>query len=137
MILEELCTLLQTAGIGTSGSTLFKHALPAEGPVVANAPPQVALIEIGGLAPVRTLDVPKNRYEQPVVSIMTRGAPHGYQAARQKAQDAWEVLDGIANQTLSGVRYLWIEALRSPSWIRDDDLGRPLIGFDIRVARAL
>ena len=137
MVLEELALLLQTAGIGMSGSTLFKHALPADGPVAAQALPQVALIEIGGLAPVRTLEMPPSRYEQPVVSVVTRGAPHGYQAARQKAQDAWEVLDGVANQTLSGVRYLWIQALRSPFWVRDDPLGRPIIVFDIRIARAL
>lgn len=137
MILEELATLLQTAGIGTSGATLFKHALPAEGPVAANAAPQVALIEIGGMAPVRTLDMPPNRYERPVVSVVIRGAPHGYQAARQKAQDAWDVLDGIANETLSGARYLWIQAMRSPYWVRDDDLFRPILIFDIQCARAL
>ena len=137
MILEELSSLLQTAGVGVSGTTLFKHALPAEGPVASNAPPQIALIEIGGMAPVRTLEVPPSRYERPVISVVIRGAPHGYAAARQKAQDTWDVLDGIANQMLSGVHYLWIQSLRSPFWIRDDDLGRPLIVFDIQVARAL
>lgn len=137
MILEELSSLLQAAGIGTSSTTLFKHALPAHGPVATDDPPQVALIEVGGLAPVRTLEMPPSRYERPVISVVIRGAPHGYQAARHKAQEAWEVLDGRANETIGGTRYLWIEALRSVHWIRDDDLFRPLFVFDIQCARAL
>ena len=137
MILDELAAVLQAAGVGISGSTLFKHALPAPGPIVETAAPQIALIEVAGLAPVRSHDLPPARYEQPVVSIVTRGAPRGYAAARQKAQEAWEVLDGIGNQPLSGVMYLWIQAVRSPHWIRDDDLARALIVFDVRCARAL
>jgi hypothetical protein len=135
MLLDELAALLQAAGIGVSGQTLFRHALPLEGPLTSNDPPQVALIEVAGMEALRTQDA--QTVEQPVVSVMTRGAPHGYVAAREKAQEAWEVLDGVSNQVLSGVRYLWIFTDRSPYWLRTDDLARPLIAFAIRCARAL
>ena len=133
MILEELATLLQSAGLGP----IIRHALPAQGPSVEGAPPQIALVEMAGRGPVRSLESPPSRYERPVVVVLTRSAPYGYAAARQKAQDAWEVLDGISNQTLSGTRYLWIQALNSVHWIRDDDLARSILSFDVECARAL
>ena len=137
MLLDELASHLQSAGIGTVGTTLFKGALPLDTPHVAVQDALVALIETAGLPPVQTLEQPPSRYEQPVVQIVSRGVPYGYVHARQKAQDAWEALDGLGNVTLSGTRYLWIHALQSPFWLRSDELNRPVIVFSIRMARAL
>jgi hypothetical protein len=133
MLLDELATYLQAEGIGTLGTSLFKGSIPLSDAQDA----LVALIETPGLPPVRSHDMPPARYEQPVLQVATRGQPYGYAAARQKAQDAWDVLDGVANATLSGTLYLWIEALQSPFWLRTDDLERPLVVFNIRCARAL
>lgn len=133
-ILDEVATLLQTAGVGTVGSTIFKHALPLDHPATDASPPIIGLIEVPGLSPVRAHD---SKWEQPVLQVAVRGAPAGYAAARAKAQDAWNALDGVTNQALSGVQYLSIEALQSPFFLRTDDLGRPVIVFSIRCARGL
>ena len=95
----------------------------------------VALIETPGLPPVRTHDAA--RYELPVVQVVSRGMPYGYAAARQKAQAAWDVLDGVRNQTLGTTFYLWIDALQSPGGLGADENNRPVIVFSIRAARAL
>ena len=135
MLLDELGTFLQQAGIGTVGTTLFKGQLPMDAPAVAVQDALVALIETPGLPPVRTHDLA--RYEMPVIQVASRGVPYGYVTARQKAHDAWMALDGVRNQTLGSGFYLWIEALQSPWWLRSDELNRPVIVFSIRAARAL
>ena len=135
MLLDDLGSHLQNAGIGTLGTTLFKGSLPLDAPAVVIQDALVALIETPGLPPVRTHDL--GRYELPVVQIASRGAPYGYVAARQKAHDAWMALDGVSNQTLGSGFYLWIEALQSPWWLRSDELNRPVIVFSVRVARRL
>ena len=135
MILDELATHLQSAGVGTISSTLFKGSLPLDGAGTPDA--VVALLEVPGLPPVRTLASPPSRYEQPVVQVVVRGAQHGYAAARQQAQLAWEALDGLSNTTLSGVRYLWIACLQSPFLLRIDQFDRPVLVFTVRCARSL
>jgi hypothetical protein len=133
-ILDELGLFLQTAGVGSLGTTLFKGSLPLDHPLTDAAPPILAMIEVPGLPVVRAHD---SKFEQPVLQVAVKGAPFGYAAARLKAQEAWNVLDGVSNAVLSGVAYLWIEALQSPFWLRTDESNRPLIVFSIRVARAV
>ena len=84
---------------------------------------------------IRNYDL--NLYELPRLQIQTRGAPYGYPAARQKAQDAWEALEAVTNQVLSGITYLRIETQRSPYWLRTDDNNRPHLVFDVECSRVL
>lgn len=136
MLLDDLATHLQAAGLGTIGTTLFKGTLPMDPTPLASLDAIVALIETPGFPPVRSHDQPPSLYEQPVVQVLSRGVPHGYVGARQKAQAAWEALDGVSNQTLGTGFYLWIVAQRSPAWLRTDDLHRPVIEFAVRCARS-
>ena len=133
MLLDELGLYLHNAGIGALGTTLVRGPLPLETPGSPDA--LTALIEVPGMAPTRSHD--GTTYEQPVVQVLTRGNPHAYEATRMQAQQAWDALDGLSNQVLSGVLYLWIQALQSPWWLKTDDSWRPCIVFSIRVARAL
>jgi hypothetical protein len=135
MLLDELASLLQTAGVGTIGSSLFKGQIPLDTPTTVETA-LVALVEIPGLPPLRTHDTPPSRIGQPVVQVVSRGAPYGYVAARQKAQDAWLALDGVRNQTLSGTDYLFIQALHDPFLLKIDDLHRPYLVFSARCQRA-
>lgn len=135
-VLDQVGALLQAAGVGTLGSTLFLHALPLE-PLLPATAPIVALIEMPGGAPVRSHQAQTSRYEQPTLRVAIQGAPDGYAAARQVAQAAWEVLDGISNAVLSGGRYLAIEALQSPYCLRTDAMNRPTLAFNIRCKRSL
>jgi Bacteriophage minor capsid protein len=133
-LLDELGAYLQSHGVAAVGSTLFKGSFPLD--TLENTAPILALIEVPGLPPVRSHDVPVARYEQPVVQVATRGAPYGYPAARAAAQAAWDVLDGVQNTSLSGTFYLWLQALQSPYWLRTDDFQRPVLLFNVRCARA-
>jgi hypothetical protein len=130
MLLDELATYLQTTGVGVVGTTIFKGTIPLAGPDAL-----LALVEVPGMAPVLTHD--HTRYEQPVIQCVIRGAPHAYETARVTAQAAWAALDGVSNEALSGVDYLWITALQSVWYLRTDAFHRPHLVFTVRVARAL
>lgn len=135
MILEEVGTYLEAHGVGIIAQTLFLGSMPQDEPGTGGQDAIMALIEIPGMSSSRTHDLA--HYEQPVLQIATRGLPYGYPAARQKAQDAWALLDGLANTTLSGVFYLWALTMHSPFWLRTDELHRPYILFSVRFAKAV
>jgi hypothetical protein len=135
MILDEIANHLQAEGIGIIGQTLFMGSMPQDEPGTGGQDAIMALIEIPSRGPFRTHDL--TLLELPRLQIQTRGTPYGYPAARQKAQDAWEALEAVTNQVLSGVTYLRIEAQRSVSWLRTDDLQRPYLIFDIECSRVL
>ena len=138
MILDDLATVLQTAGVGTIGVSLFKGGVPLDNPLTGVQDTLVALIEVPGLPPVHVHTMQAATYEQPVVQIVTRGIPYGYAAARTLAQKAFNALDGLANAEHSdGTVYLWVQALQSPFFLRWDELARPLIGFNIRCAKSI
>lgn len=135
MVLDEIGAYLQAEGIGVIGSTLFLGSMPQDEPGTGGLDAVLAIIEIPSRPAVRNHD--KTLYELPRLQIQTRGTPYGYPAARQKAQDAWEALEAVTNQALSGVMYLRIEPLRSVFWLRTDDNNRPHLVFDAECARAL
>jgi hypothetical protein len=135
VLLDEVANYLQAEGIGIIGQTLFMGSMPQDEPGTGSQDAVMAVIEIPGQGPRVAHD--NTRYELPHLQIATRGAPYGYQAARQKAQDAWDALEGLANTPLSGTTYLLIEALQSPYFLRTDDLNRPHVIFNCRCARAL
>jgi Bacteriophage minor capsid protein len=134
MILDEVATLLQMAGVGTVGTTLFKGTIPLDTPATVETP-LLALLEVPGLPPLRTHD--GQRIGQNVLQVVSRGRAHGYEAARQQAQLAWLALDGVVNATVSGVVYLMIQALQDPFLLKIDDMHRPFVVFTIRCQRAV
>jgi Bacteriophage minor capsid protein len=135
MILDEIGAYLQAEGIGIIGQTLFLGSMPQDEPGTGAQDAVLALIEIPSRPPMRTHDL--TLLELPRLQVQTRGAPYGYPAARLKAQDAWNALEAVTNQMLSGITYLRIETQRSPYWLRTDDMLRPHLIFDIECARVL
>jgi len=135
MVLDEIGAFLEAEGVGIIGQTLFLGSMPQDEPGAGSQDAVMAVIEIPGQGPRKAHD--QTLYELPYLQIATRGSPYGYQAARQKAQDAWDALDGVANMALSGTTYLLIEALQSPYFLRSDDMSRPHIIFNCRCTRAL
>jgi hypothetical protein len=135
MILDEIALHLQAEGIGIIGQTLFMGSMPQDEPGTGGQDALVAVLEIPSRPPMRNHDLAI--LELPRLQIQTRGAPYGYPAARQKAQEAWEALEAVTNQVLSGVTYLRIEAQRSVYWLRTDDMNRPHLVFDVECHRVL
>lgn len=135
MLLDEIGAFLQAEGVGIVGQTLFLGSMPQDEPSTGSQDAVVAVIEIPSRPPMRNHD--KTLLELPRLQVQTRGAPYGYPAARQKAQDAWEALEAVTNQVLSGTTYVRIETQRSPYWLRTDDYNRPHLVFDAECSRVL
>jgi hypothetical protein len=132
-LLDDLGAYLATQGVGVLGSTLFLGSMP---PDIAATPNDelVAVIPIPGMASVHDLAAGPATFTQPFFQIVTRSTPHGFAAAMARAEAAFVALDGLHNLTLGGTFVLWVVALRSPYALRQDDLARHHIIFDIRCA---
>lgn len=135
-LLDELASYLQAEGLGTVGTTIYKGSFPLDTATTLDRP-VLALVEVPGFPPMRSHDSPPSRYEQPVVQVASRGASYGYEAARVQADAAWQALDGLANQVLSGTAYLTVQALQSPFLLKWDEAHRPVLVFNVRCQRAL
>jgi hypothetical protein len=135
VILDDLLDYLSTSGMGTVGSTadgsLFYSQLPPE--VIAC----IGLFETGGLSSIHTFSGgPGNAVvERPRVQVVSRAAT--YATARARAQDAFMLLDGLANRTINGVRYLSITAVQSPFDMGRDDNNYPRVACNFDVVKSL
>lgn len=141
-MIEELGTLLQTASVGTLGTSLFLNALPDATTGVAAAvyeyPGMQAMEKFGGSLPA---------WERPRVQVVVRStAPPGGSGiaspvnARAKVDLAWRAFIAVTNQrvpTSTGSYYLRIEPLQSPALLERDDRGRVLFSFNAQVHRAV
>lgn len=135
--LDDIGAYLQSVGVGTLGTTLFKGRLPLDAPHILVQDAVQALIEVPGLPPERVHDGPVASIDQPMIQVVTRGQPHDYAEARTRAETAYLALDGLSNVTLSGTAYLWIRAQQPPFVLRQaDEMGRPVIVFSVWCARA-
>lgn len=77
---------------------------------------------------------PKWLLDYPYCQIMVRGTKDGYQAARAKMQDAFDILLGLPPQVVAGAgRIDGITALSSPSFIGNDQLERPCFSLNLRM----
>jgi hypothetical protein len=127
---------LQTAGLGTLGTTLFLGGLPVDAPNITTVDAITALVETPGFPAEYVHDVALPSREQPVVQILTRGAPYDYATARTWAQDIWVALGSIRNQALSGTFYLGVQPIQSVFKLRDDDFARPIMAAQFRCDKA-
>jgi minor capsid protein len=135
-ILDEIGALLQTAGLGTLGSTLFLGIMPTD-----TTPPNsicISLYENGGFSPQHMLGgggPGSAKLQKPGLQVIVRSAPQGYAAGRTKIGAVRQALDGLTNQTLSGTRYLSIFAENEPHLIERDANQRVLFGCDFNVVK--
>jgi hypothetical protein len=136
-VLTDLGTYLQTAGLGTLGTTLFLGGLPLDAPNITTQDAITALVETPGFPVQITHDVVGVSWEQPTVQVLTRGAPYDYAEARSRAQNILLALAQIRNQTLSGTYYFWVSPLQSVFKLRDDDFARPIMTFQVRCGKAV
>lgn len=129
MLLDELGAYMQTNGIGTLGTDLFEGTLP-------DAPDNAcALYEYGGLAPAHTIGGGGAKFERPRVQVLARAAT--YSTARSKIEAVYRLLDQLAGVTLSGVRYLRVEAVSSPLYLEHDANNRVKMVCNFQVHKEL
>lgn len=103
MLLDDIASYLQTAGIGTVGTDIFKGEMPAE---PDNC---IGLFEYGGGRPEHAPGAPLDR-----PGLQARVRNLSYPVARQKCQDIQNVLHGIHEQAINGTYYILILANQSP-----------------------
>jgi len=136
MILDELARHLQDNGIGTVGTNIFKSYSP-------NKPDSLLIIyETGGERPQDTFGSTNvAAWENPRIQIISRSTE--YQFARNKAESAFRVLIGIANQTIkassldSGSFYLRVNAIQSPFRLGIDENSRNLVACNFAVMKTI
>jgi hypothetical protein len=136
-VLDDVATYLEAQGIGILGVSLFKGGIPLDTAQTVITDLVTALVQVPGLPPVHVHTQQQATYEQPMLQILVRGEPFGDSAAMQKAYDAFLALDGLSNTVLSGVMYLWLQAMQSPFLLRRDELNRPFEAFNVRCAKAV
>lgn len=131
MLLDDIATLLTSAGVGTVGTTLFKSTMP-DTPDTATA-----VIEYGGMPPVHHMATGPGAarvvIEQPAVQVLCRALD--YPTARNLAETAFKALDGYSG-TVNTVRY-WTYASQSPYLIQRDANDRVWLGFSVYVKKPL
>lgn len=136
--LDHLATLLATNGVGVLATTLFKGKIPLDIPGVTPQDACWALRDVPGLPALRTHQGRTVAIEQPMVQFLARGVPHDYLDADTRIWAAYNVVNGLTNVVLSGVFYLWLEALHPPFPLRDpDEMGRTVMSFTLRVAKSM
>lgn len=131
MFLDEIAARLVAQSIGVIGSSIF---LGSKAVIPPGAGPYITLIETGGSAPTRIHNKPTPNTQRPTAQIAVRAT--SYLVARTKAKDAYNALDGVYNTSIAGVLYHSITARQEPTDIGLDDVGRPMIVFNIEVEKA-
>lgn len=126
MFLDEIAQRLVAQGVGTIGSTIF---LGSKANIPTGDGPYITLTETGGTAPTRVHNYPQAQTQRPTAQVAVRAK--SYLVARTKAKEAYLALDGVYHTTLLGVLYHSITARQEPTDLGLDDVGRPLIVFNI------
>ena len=129
MLLDEIAAYLESQSVGTRGTTLFTAIMP-------DTPDELVVIyENPGMMPSRSHSTNPN-LEHPQLGIWVRGTTDGdYVGPRQKAQDAYNALVLIRNQTLSATLYLDVMPMQQPFLLERDDNQRAIIGFNAAVTK--
>lgn len=112
-------TLLQTAGVGTidAASGWSIRAIREQ----ASPDTHVTCYNTGGLQPN-----PKYLLDFPSAMVRVRGAPHGYTAARAKAQVVKDTLLGLESQDIDGDRWVSVRMIGDLNELGFDDNDRPM-----------
>lgn len=118
---EDVATLLQSAGVGTLGTTLFVGTLP-EAPDAA-----VAVLATGGAGPQYTISGTAYSVERAQVVVRATS----YNAAQTTAAAAYSACLAWRNGVQNGTRYLSFTVLQNPFLLGLDDIMRPRFVFNV------
>lgn len=133
MVSEDLQWLIEQAGLGTYGTSLFKGS-KATYPIGDG--PYVTIIETGGTAPEGTHNSPtKPAYVRPSVQIVTRAKKRD--DARNRAQALYLLLYPVRDQFVNGTWWRSVTVVQEPFDLGVDDAGRIRFAFNINVVKRL
>lgn len=135
-LLHDLVLYLASQSLGTPAVDLFSNGLPLDDPSAPIPDAIIAVQATGGAPPLYIHNDPAPSVSRPTVQVIVRGAAKDIAVTLAKAEQAWLALSSIANQDLSGTRYLTIRPLQSPFPLYEDDHQRPIVVFNVLCERA-
>jgi len=117
MLADDIASYLQTAGIGTVGTSIFIGHMP-------DAPTNcLALYQYAGEPPLAVGEI-----ESPRLTVRVRNAT--YLNGQNKARDVLKALHTLGEVTINAHRYLYIRAAGSIAQLGKDHEGRALFTID-------
>lgn len=127
-ILDAMGTVLQSAGVGTLGSTIFLSRSPSSPDAC------VTVYETGAGFPIYTLG-PLNGSALNVanIQVVARAGREDYQAARTKIAAVIAAFETLADSTVSTVHVLRVEQVNTPTPLGLDENDRPRIAMTFSV----
>ena len=128
-ILDAVGTVLQTAGVGTLGTSIFLSRSP-ETPDAC-----VTVHETGAGYPVYTHGTSGSALLVENIQVVARAGREDYVAARAKITAVITAMEAINNTVASGVTLLRAEQLNRPQPLGYDDNDRPRIAMTFTVTR--
>lgn len=126
MLLDALADRLQAASVCFPAVNLFIGVLP-EKPDVC-----VAIYEYAGASPLEVLVDESATLERPSVQVLVRAGRNDYPTARALAASVQNALVNIANETVSGRRFLRVHALSSVNAAGTDENQRPIFSLALQ-----
>lgn len=127
MMLEALADRLQAASVAFSASNMFIGLMPDKPDAC------LALYEYSGQQPLEVLRDEDATLERPGVQVLVRGVRNDYPGAREFIVAARDVLTRIADETISGVRFLRVSSASGPFATGTDPNDRPLFSLNLAV----
>jgi len=116
---------------GTTGTLAKAQMLDTQPDTVA------VLYETGGAASEYAFSTSTGQaqviYERPNLQLLSRSAT--YQTARTVAETVYTTLDGLGDMTMSGTRYLDVDAVQAPFSIGRDKQERELVSVNFRIRK--
>lgn len=111
-MLDDIAAKLAAESVGTVGTDIFIGVMP-------DTPDDcLVLNEYGGEAP----DLIGTYVERPNCQVRVRNDE--YTTGRAKCASVIEALHTLGDTTLSGTRYLWVQARQSPIYLGRDEKKR-------------
>jgi len=126
-MLEALADRLQSASVATIAVDLFLGLMPDKPDLC------VALFEYSGAAPLEVMVDNGATLERPSVQVMVRGGRNDYPTAKALIESVRDTLTAIANEDISGDRFLRVQALSSINALGVDDNDRPEFSLSLQV----
>jgi hypothetical protein len=126
-MLDALADKLNSASVAVTASTLFIGLMPTSPDVC------VALYEYAGSPPMEVFVNNAATIEMPSVQVMTRAGRNDYPTAKALMESVRDVLTGITDETISGVRFLRVNAISSINYLNTDDNDRPRFTLSLQV----
>ena len=118
MITTDIAAYLQTAGLGTVGTDIFKGYIP-------ESPNDCTVLFQRGGQPPEVVRTPVALEYPELHVIVRRDGDTAYEDAMGMANDIMIALHTLYEQTINARRYLYIRALSSPTLLRYDYSQRP------------